>query len=381
MKICHILPNYYPYRPLQIFYTRALAQLGQEVDVLALRRGDEPFQEYSHGVRIQRFHKEKKGLFLLRTAPHFIKEVQSVLARNEYDLVHIYSFRGCSILPRINRRRNIRWILDIRTGNIAASRLRANLANWITKIESRAFQEIVINPLIAEKVLSTNTPYTVVPIGADFNKFRPFRNPEFRQSLGIRKDDLTVIFSSSLEPQRYPEVVLEALRLALLKAPQLKLLIVGDGTSRNTLENLAKEKNIEDRVIFTGFVPFDEMPNYVAAADIGLGYVPITSQYDLQPPLKTVEYLASGLPVVATKTKGNMLFVLHEANGLLSEDDHNAIADQIVCLATKPALREELASRARSSVEHYDWNRIVEDMLLPVYQRALEGTLPGKNKS
>jgi glycosyltransferase involved in cell wall biosynthesis len=344
--------------------------------VLALRRGDEPLLDYSYGVRILRFPKGKKGIFILRTAPYFLNRVQKVLLQNHYDLVHIYSFRGCSVLPWINRGRNIKWVLDIRTGNISSNKLRANLANWITKIESRAFQEIIINPLIAEKVLSTGTPYTVIPIGADFNRFRPARDPQFRKSLGIQEGELVVVFSSSLEPERKPEIILEAFRLALIKAPHLKLLIVGEGASRSYLEAIAVEKGIADRVLFTGFIPFEEMQKYLAAADIGLGYVPITPQYDLQPVLKTVEYLASGLPVVATRTQGNLIFAKENVNALLSEDYPNSITERIVCLATEPILRKELASRARSSIEEYDWNRIVRDKLLPVYKRVLEAPAP-----
>lgn len=379
MKICHIIPSYYPLGSPQIVYTRLLAKVGHQVDVLALQREGEKREESIQGVNVIRLANHKDGFFLLKTAPHFIKCLNAHLSQSDYDIVHVYSFRGCSILPLLNRNYPTKWILDIRTGNIAKSLLKSNIANTITKIESKAFQNIIVlDKMVAKKVLSANTRYIQIPLGADFSKFRPGRNNSLRNALGIHEDEIVIVFSSSLEPQRHPETALEAFRIALKDVPHLKLLILGDGNSRQAMELMVTQYGLSDRVIFTGQVPYDEVAGYISSGDIGLGYVPITPQYNPQPPLKTVEYLASGLPVIGTRTMGNLRFIKDMENGLLCDDAPQSIADQIISLSNNESLRNRLATNARNSVIRYDWNRIVELELLPLYRKILQNDISEK---
>jgi glycosyltransferase involved in cell wall biosynthesis len=107
------------------------------------------------------------------------------------------------------------------------------------------------------------------------------------------------------------------------------------------------------------------------AADIGLAYVADRAQYRNQPPLKTVEYLASGLPVVATDTPGNRRFVEHRRNGLLVQDSVQALASGIACLMEDQALRLDMGRIARKSVDRFSYDHIVKEQLLPFYERCL----------
>jgi glycosyltransferase involved in cell wall biosynthesis len=104
------------------------------------------------------------------------------------------------------------------------------------------------------------------------------------------------------------------------------------------------------------------------AADIGISYVPKTPQYDPQPPLKTVEFLACGLPTIATDTVGNRVFIRNEYNGLLIDDTVESLSNAIVKLVTDTSLRTKFASVSRQSVRKYDWQNIVEKKLIPIYR-------------
>ena len=93
--------------------------------------------------------------------------------------------------------------------------------------------------------------------------------------------------------------------------------------------------------------------------------------YEAAPPLKTLEYLANGLPTVATNTAGNSLYIQHGQNGLLVADDVHSFAKGIVRLADAPELRHELSRRARAAAEPYDWRRHTLDRLLPVFEELV----------
>ena len=113
------------------------------------------------------------------------------------------------------------------------------------------------------------------------------------------------------------------------------------------------------------------VPEYLGIADIGISYIPINEFFDRQPALKTLEYLAGGLPVIATNTAGNRLFIKHGYNGLLTGDDEDGLAQAIESLAADRKLREELACNSRGSVKDFDWTQIVKGQLLPVYETVL----------
>jgi glycosyltransferase involved in cell wall biosynthesis len=107
----------------------------------------------------------------------------------------------------------------------------------------------------------------------------------------------------------------------------------------------------------------------VRAFDIGAAFIPDKPQYRNQPPLKTVEYLATGLPVAATDTPGNRRFVTHDENAEVAAPNVDAYADSLVELATDEEYRNRLSERARESVLEYDYERIVTDRLIPLYER------------
>jgi glycosyltransferase involved in cell wall biosynthesis len=370
MKTCHIIPWYYSHYAAPYEYTRRLAKTGVDVDVIAYARPDEAEHEIVDGVRVKRIYAHEREHFSPTYVYVFLSEMFKWLRGKRYDVAHVYAFRGCNLLPILKRDMATHWLLDIRTGNVSASRLRSTLANRVTRLESWMFDTYVaVDQRVGYRVLGKDCRFHVVPVGADMEKFRPNRQPQLRRELGFADDRLVVVFSSSMVRPRLPERVIEGFAQAVRRCPQLSLLMVGDGTPGliDELRARALDLNVAAQVHFTGYVPYASVQDYITAGDIGLAYVPITPQFDMQPPLKTAEFLACGLPTLATRTVGNALYIRDQENGLVIGDTSEAIAEGLVRLAENPALRERLTSMARPSIAEYDWNRIVRDRLLPVY--------------
>jgi glycosyltransferase involved in cell wall biosynthesis len=374
MKTCHIIPWYYSHYAAPYEYTRRLAKMGVDVEVVAYARPGEANSEVIDGVRVTRIRTEEREYFSPKNMVVFVSEIIKWFGDKRYDLAHVYAFRGCNLLPMLRRNLADHWLLDIRTGNVSGNRLRSTLANHVTRLESRVFETCVaVDQQVGYRVLGRERPFHVVPIGADMEKFKPMPQPQLRKQLGIADDRLVVVFNSSLVRPRLPERVIDAFAQAARRDPRLNLLIIGDGTKGiiDELRALAQRLQVADRVHFTGYVPYATVQDYVNAGDIGLAFVPIVPQFDTQPPLKTAEFLACGLPTIATHTRGNALFIQDEQNGLLVNDDPGAVADSLLRLVEDAALRERLARAARPSILQYDWNQIVKDCLLPVYQGVL----------
>ena len=109
----------------------------------------------------------------------------------------------------------------------------------------------------------------------------------------------------------------------------------------------------------------------MGACDVGISYVPMVPEYNIQPALKTLEYLSCSLPVLATKTLGNRKHLQDNENGLLSNDDPVSFSRVINEISLNKTLREKLKENARPSILEYDWKQIIQNYLLPAYETIL----------
>ena len=126
-----------------------------------------------------------------------------------------------------------------------------------------------------------------------------------------------------------------------------KLLVVGDGPARSTLEQLSQELGITQRVRFTGFVPRDQVPAYVAAFDIALQ--PAVVAY--ASPLKLFEYLALGKAIVAPACPNLKEVLDHEQNALLFDENQPlAMEEALTRLCADATLRQRLGGAAHETI-------------------------------
>lgn len=110
-----------------------------------------------------------------------------------------------------------------------------------------------------ETKLYTNKDIEVTPFGIDMEQFKSMEV----ESL-FDKDDIVIGTVKTLEDKYGIEYLIKAFKIVSDKYPDLplKLLIVGGGSLEGSLKSLVKELNLEDKTIFTGKVPFKDVPKY-----------------------------------------------------------------------------------------------------------------------
>jgi glycosyltransferase involved in cell wall biosynthesis len=259
--------------------------------------------------------------------------------------------------------------MDIRTGNVIAQGLRAWVADWLTAQEARAFTAaFVIDDRLGRHLLGKR-PFYHLEQGVDLSRFAGGDRVETRRKLGYLPHETVILYTGALNAQRRPFTILESFAQVAQQHTAARLLMVGDSDLLSPMNVWLRDRQLMDRVCFLGRVPYAAIQDYVAAADIGFAYVPATPNFEHNPPLKTAEFLAAGLPTVATDTHGNRVYITHEQNGLLAADDPAALAGALCRLLDDPVLRARLVAAARPSVMRFDWRTIVQERLLPVYQR------------
>ncbi len=373
MRVCHVVFSHFPDPGTTApQYSAHLAAQGIRIDLLALSFSpSETLEEHQDGVRVFRVPAYVEGR-PFATLRKFSGALASMLRKQHYDLVHIYASREAAYVRLRCQRPRTKWLLHVISGSLKGG-LRTEMNNKLTRLTSHFFDMVVAEKLVGRKVLG-HRPFAEVPVGADFSRFVPGSNERLRTQLDYSQEDIVAVYLGTFAFSRKIDRLILGFAIASQQCSKLRLLLVGGGAQLPDVKALVAELGLTDKVYFVGEVPFLEVPEYVAIADIGLGYVPITPEYDPQSPLKTVEFMAAGKPVLATATQGNALFIQDGENGLLVNDDSPSLGEGILRLARHPALRKKLARNARPSVSEYDWKRIVREQLLPVYKQLVEGT-------
>jgi glycosyltransferase involved in cell wall biosynthesis len=194
----------------------------------------------------------------------------------------------------------------------------------------------------------------IVPNGVDTTLFAPQQGDRLRERLGLA-DDFVIGYVGLLREWVDLEPPLLALAHSGEALPKAKLLIVGEEGALQRVKDLAIKYGVTDRVLFAGTVPYTEVPQYVSAMDVCL--IPIAQSADCQRafPLKLLEYMACGKPVISTPVAG----VREVASSrVLYASDSEAFAERFSQLHQDEGLRRELGREGRRFVEErYTWKR------------------------
>jgi glycosyltransferase involved in cell wall biosynthesis len=154
--------------------------------------------------------------------------------------------------------------------------------------------------------------------------------------------------------------------------PAARLLLVGDGDMDGALRAEVRRLQLDASVIMPGRVPHAEVQRYYAVCDV-LVYARRSGRAtELVTPLRPLEAMAMGKPVVASDVGGLRELIRHAETGLLvRSDDPDALATVLTQVATDAALRRRLGATARRfATEERDWSRLAS-VYAAIYDRLL----------
>ncbi|MDI6655647.1 MAG: glycosyltransferase family 4 protein [Candidatus Hydrothermarchaeota archaeon] len=236
----------------------------------------------------------------------------------------------------------------------------------------RADKIVAVSSFLANELRKydiENEKIETVLNGVDIEGFNPKESgEEVRKKHGL-EDKKVLLYVGRISPQKGIEYLLEALPAVVQEHQDVKLLVVGGPTYKMksstynaysaNLRRIIQKYNLDDAVRFAGYVNFEKMPQYYAAADICV----VPSAYE---PLgnTVLEALASGKPLIASKTGGIQEVVEHMKNGVLVPPKNpSAIADAILKLLEDEDLRKKISANARKKAETMSWDDVAKKML------------------
>jgi glycosyltransferase involved in cell wall biosynthesis len=230
----------------------------------------------------------------------------------------------------------------------------------------------VIAPTIGVRDLlihkyKADVPITVVPTPVDLSQYDNLSPQSIREALGLSDEAEVLLYIGRLAKEKGLTFLLRTFDRIASERDQPRLLLVGEGSEREALQEMAEALGIGERVIFTGMVPHCEIPHYAAAADLF-----VFSSFTETQGLVLVEAMAAGTPVVAVEAPGPMDVLAH-GGGLLVPREEEAFADAVLTLLASPERLQGLGEQARRATRPYAVDAAIE-RLLSVYDVAIRGS-------
>ncbi len=212
---------------------------------------------------------------------------------------------------------------------------------------------------------------TVLPTGIDTAPYLSADGEAVRRREGWG-DEKVLISVGRLAKEKNWETLIKAVAKVIQEDSNVRLVILGDGDEKRDLVKLSEKLGVSAKIDLPGLVPFEEVPNYLAGADLFC----FASMSETQG-LVTMEAMAAGLPVVAVDATGTSDVVEEGVDGLLTGNDVNELADAIIRVLREDELRSSLKTAALEKVESFAIKRQAEQMI-GVYEKAIEAHRNGR---
>jgi len=343
-------------------------------------------QSLREGVRLRR------SLFALAPAvfASAVHTCRAVIRQTVIDVVHAHwVIPNGPIAAFAVGRRGLPLVITVHGSDVTM----ATRSRWLSTAARYAMRRASAVTAVSQYMLDGiealgAAPDTLehIPLGMDLTAFHPDADAasRIRERLEVGPEETMVLGIGRLVAWKGFDHLIEAQSRVRREAPNVRLVIAGDGDLRSALEERADRLGLHDCVTFVGAVDRNEVPAYFAAADLvavpsirheagfveGLGYV-------------ALEALASGTPIVASNVGGLPEVVRHGETGVLVEDGSpESLASAILTLSRDANLRDRLGRNARTrALEAPSWNDVAKRWV-NTYERVVHsrGALPSRRE-
>jgi glycosyltransferase involved in cell wall biosynthesis len=314
----------------------SLGRLGHQVTTFALRAPGEPGDKTS----VRRLSGTASLLAVAEA------EGRPDVIYERYSLGHEDGLAASRVLDRP-------FVLEVNAPLVDEARRHrpGSVGTTDAEIEAHLLQQAdlvvaVSNPLadIVRRVRGRARPTIVVPNGCDL--------PD--QVAQVASAGPVMAFVGHPKPWHGADRLPEVVGGLLDRGHDARLLVVGGGRGVEPLLAAAAAVGVQDRITVTGEVAHGDVSSFLATAAVGLAPYPRQEPFYFSP-IKVVEYMAAGLPVVATE-QGDIGALVEHAGITVPPDDLDAFTDAIHELFTDPGLRQRLGRAGRRRASALSWD-------------------------
>lgn len=247
------------------------------------------------------------------------------------------------------------------------------LLEYLTKFYcDRTITELIVPTKKAydlfKKKYNVSRNIHIIPTGIEVDRFYKEnidakKSNLLKKKYNIKNKDFVAIFVGRIAEEKNIPFLIDAAEKIIKKKSNFKLLIVGDGPDKEKYENLAKKCG--DNIIFTGKVPWDDVPIYYDLANVFIS----ASQSETQG-LTIIEAMASSLPALCINDESFIGTVVDDLNGYLFQNEEDCV-DVILKIMNDKKLLSSLEIGARNSAEMHS-SKYFAERVLDVYNLAIK---------
>ncbi|GIN70285.1 glycosyl transferase family 1 [Bacillus sp. J14TS2] len=302
-------------------------------------------------------------LDIIHTHTEFSLGVMGIFAAKKHDLpiVHTYHTMYEDYLHYIGNGKFVKP-----TTVRKASRLYCNYVEKII-VPSKKAKTVLEN-------YGVNNEIKIIPTGTDFHQFAQKQTlPKFKQlkaELGITKGPV-LLSVGRLSHEKNIEAILRAMPAILKQFPETKLIIVGDGPMKMQLNQLADTLQIEDYVVFTGAMPWQEINKYYQLSDLFISASTTETQG-----LTIFEAIAAKTPVVAKADQSLDNVIVNGKSGFVYQTDDD-LADAVNNVLSNEVYSKQIAIAAFEKIQCLSVASFAEN-IMDVYREITVKKLPIK---
>lgn len=309
-------------------------------------------------IRDEGSFEKLKYLRALPTIKEIIKDFKP-------DIVHAHYATSYSLVGALSGFHP--FIVSVWGSDVFSFPLKSPMHKMMLKYNLKKVDKILSTSHVMAKETSlyTNKDIEVTPFGIDMEQFKPMKV----ESL-FDKDDIVIGTVKTLEDKYGIEYLMRAFKIVSDKYPTLplRLLIVGGGSLEKHLKELAKGLNIEKRTLFTGKVPFTDVPKYHNMLSVSVS-VSNSESFGVA----IIEASSCGKPVVVSNVGGLPEVVEDGVSGfVVPPRNSQKTAEAIEKLVLDESLREQIGQNGRERVKRlYDWDDNVKQMI-KIYEKLIK---------
>ena len=286
------------------------------------------------------------------------RSAKKIFLKNKYDLVYINGYiRGALSIMKLSQ---APCVLHHHVVTDILNEPTIQGENLVTMARKIAFVSQFAANYAKTGTRQQNEKMCVLPNAIDLQKFvfrdRNAIRREIRQKIGIKNEDIVIIFVGRLVSNKGALELIKAFNMCEFN-DSVKLMIVGGATWSSKKKTSYVKKCIDNcktntNIILTGYVNYSDIPKYYIASDIGT----LISVYDEACGMVGIECMAAGLPVITTDRAGIPEYVSEDCKVVVHEGEtlENEISNALKLLVSNAELRAKMGNAAIIQAQKFD---------------------------
>jgi len=384
-KICCVAHHHYDAHPHMRRDLETLVENGYSVDVVCLRQKGKKYRDTINGVNVYRIPVRHKRGGIIRYVIEYVIAfilfsitVSFLHLQKRYSAIEVDNMPDflvfTALIPKIFGAMVILYIFDnvpeyfaFKHG-IDQKHPVTRAWRFIESISASFSDHVIVTQSAAKETLQRHgVPGLKITVVLNTPKEGMFYPIEVRDSTD--NNERFVIMTHGVILHSYGnQTIIQAIPILMDRIPELEVRIVGSGEYLDELKRLTQNLRVEDYVVFPGRVSHSEIPGMISKAAIGV----VPKLVDLMLPVKLMEYVAMGKPVVASAQSTIKAYFDDNSMMFFEPGNEKDLARCVLEIYSNPSKGRSMAYYATKQFEKYRWDVVKYDYL-GIYEKLLSG--------